>query len=380
MCGEKRKAGSALLVFVIACGGVGRLTAAEWKVQLVDPAAAGTFSSFRLDSHGNGHVSYLDEPHNQLKYGFWDRRLNKWFTTALDASGGFCSLAVDSSDLPHISYLDYGSGRIKYAHWDGSSWEKKTLLIRAKNISFYTSIAMDPQDRPRISYYEYWGAGDDYTLHLRIVAWNGVSWEVQTIDRTAGSGKFNFLASDSKRNPRIAYANVKAENQSLRYARWNGRSWEIDVIEGAREPFAVFSVSLALDPNDVPHIAYTDVANNLVKYAVKRDGKWQISTVGALKESAYPDRHGIAVDEAGNPYISYYDAGLGTLKLVYRKDGRWKMETVAENFAGFTSSLQISGGAVYVTFRDDSTQQLQFAFRPLQEPAEQPRDEAALGK
>jgi hypothetical protein len=329
-----------------------------------------------MDSRGNGHVTYVDLGKNEVKYGFWDRRLDKWFTTTLDSSGGFCSLALDSADLPHISYLDYGLGRIKYAHWNGSSWQTKTLLIHAKNISFYTSIGLDSEDHPRISYYEYWGASEDYTLHLRSVAWNGVNWEVQTIDTTPGSGKFNSLAFDSKGNPRVAYANVKSENQSLRYARWNGRSWDIDVLEGAREPFSTFSVSLTLDKNDNPHIAYTDVVNGLVKYATLQQGKWNIFSVDRLKESAYPDRHGIALDEAGNVYISYYDAGSGVLKMAYRKEGRWLTETVAENFAGFTSSLQISQGTGYVTFRDDSTQQLKFALRPLQEPANKPEPRA----
>src|SRR4051794_36247471 len=108
--------------------------AAEWQISSVDTAVAGSYSSLRVDSRGNGHVSYIDSARNEVKYGFWDRRLRKWFTTVLDASGGFCSLTLDSNDLPHISYLEYGPGRIKYAHWDGTSWQKKTLLIQAKNI------------------------------------------------------------------------------------------------------------------------------------------------------------------------------------------------------------------------------------------------------
>ncbi len=353
-----------LLVALIPVGAV-PVNAAGWHTEVVDPSVAGTYSSLGIDSRGNGHVSYIDEALHKLKYGYWDHKLDKWFTTVLDSSSGFCSLALDSEDRPHISYQEWGTGRIKYAHWDGKAWQKLTLLIQAKNISFYTGITLNSQDHPRLSFYEYWGAGEDYELHLRTVAWTGARWEVQTIDPTPGSGKFNFLVSDSRGRPRVAYTNVKAENESLRYASLDGTSWNIDVIEGVDRPFEVRSVALALDKDDNPHIVYTDAENNLVKYATKRDGKWRISVVDALKAAGYPDRYGIAIDEKGVPYVSYYDAGLGLLKVAHLEEGRWVSEVVEDDFAGFTSSMRIRQGNIYLTFRDDTTQQLKFAFRPL---------------
>ena len=75
----------------------------------MDPSA-GLFSSMKFDIHGNAHVGYVDPSGNELRYSFWDRILNKWFTTNVDRSGGFCSLALDSQQRPHISYLNYGAG------------------------------------------------------------------------------------------------------------------------------------------------------------------------------------------------------------------------------------------------------------------------------
>jgi hypothetical protein len=344
---------------------------AEWRTSVVDPSVAGSFSSLRIDSFGNGHVAYVDETQNQLKYGFWDHKLDKWFVTVLDSSTGFCSLTLDSKQRPHISYGEYGTGKIKYARWDGLAWKKETIQIDAKNISFYTSIILDPKDQPRISYYEYWGTGYDYSLLLRTVTWNGKFWEVQTIDSTPGSGKFNFMLSDSKGYPAVAYANVKAEHQGLRFAHWDGRAWQINVLEGITGPYAIFSVALALDKEDRPHIAYTDMVKNLVKYATFRDGKWDLELVDALAEGAYPDRHGIAVNEDGVPYISYYDAGLGVLKLAHREGSKWEQEIVDQNHAGFTSSLQIAAGQIFVTYRDETRQQVRFARRALTKPAQQ---------
>ncbi len=102
------------------------------------------------------------------------------------------------------------------------------------------------------------------------------------------------------------------------------------------------SVAIVLDKNDNPHITYMDVKNRVVKYATRRDGKWQIQAVDSVAQVGYPDRNGIAVDEEGHPYISYYDAGLGVLKLAHLNGQKWVTEVVDENFAGFTSSLQIA--------------------------------------
>ncbi len=106
----------------------------------------------------------------------------------------------------------------------------------------------------------------------------------------------------------------------------------------------------------------------LVKYATRRDGKWKIQAVDSMGEVAYPDRNGIAVDEDGHPYISYYDAGLGVLKLAHlNSNQKWVSEVVDENFAGFTSSLQIANHTIWLTYANESGTGLKFAYRPLDE-------------
>ena len=109
------------------------------------------------------------------------RRLKGYSPLCSPWTGG---LRLDSKQQPHIAYLPYGDGQLKYAHWNGTAWEKKNVQINAKVIDYYTSIAVDAKDYPRISFYEYWGTGEDYSLHLRNVAWNGQYWEVGTVDAT----------------------------------------------------------------------------------------------------------------------------------------------------------------------------------------------------
>lgn len=340
--------------------------AENWQFGVIDAGVGGEYSSLQLDSYGNAHVAYIDSNNANLKYAFWDRNLNKWFTTVLDRSVGFCSIVLDSQQRPHISYLDYGAGRLKYAHWTGTAWEKQTLQIPAKQISFYTSIALGSNDTPSITYYEYFGPDGEQELHLRDVSWNGVEWELRTVDPTPGSGKFNSIVSDLAGDLHVAYANVKYEDASLRYATWNGRSWNVEILEGAGRPgTTMWSTRLCIDKTNRPHIAYTDVMNRLIKYATKIRDTWTIEVVDSIGKEAYPDRNGIAVDDAGNPYISYYDARAGVLKLAHRVDHHWVTEIVDRNFAGYTSSLQIFRGTIWITYSDQIQKDLKFARRPL---------------
>jgi hypothetical protein len=351
----------------------------QWQIGVVDSGIGGEYSSLRLDKWGNAHVAYVDSNDANLKYAFWDHQLNKWFTTTLDRTRGFCSLALDSEQRPHISYLDYGDARVKYARWTGATWEKQSIPVRAKNISFYTSIALTLDDRPSITYYEYEGPDGEQELHLRNVTLSAGQWELRTVDSTPGSGKFNSIATDSRGYQQIAYGNVKYEDASLRYANWNGRSWSVEILEGAGQPgTSMWSVSLCVDKADRPHIAYTDVRNRLIKHAVKTNGKWNLEVVDSIRKEGYPDRNGIALDDAGNLYISYFDAGAGLLKLAHKEGRQWVTETVDRGFAGFTNSLQICQGAIWLTYSDQSRKDLKFARRMLQNGPALPQSSTVL--
>jgi hypothetical protein len=369
-----------ILLLLLTGSLAGTVQAVEWRQEIVDANGGGKFSSLQIDTYGNAHVIYSDDSQHLLKYGFWDRKIAKWFTTVLDnRSSGFCSMVLDSKQHPHISYLEYATGHLKYAHWDGILWQKQAIRLNAPNIEFYTSIALDSDDRPIISYYEVIGAGSpDYSLHLRDVKWNGRLWQASTIDWTQGSGKFNSIAEGSDGHLQIAYANVRSETASLRYASWNGNSWQVELLEGAESPSPIYSVSMVLEKDDVPHITYTDVARHLVKYATRRDGKWKLEVVGSLTREGYPDRNGIALDGEGNPYISYFDAGRGILILVHRENKKWIAEEVDSDFAGFNSSIRIANGEIIIVYSDSVNGVLKCT-RRLLAPADLPRREQSLG-
>ena len=351
--------------------------AGEWHVGTVTDSRGGKYSSLRMDKLGNAHVSYCDDSEGMLRYSFWDHSLDKWFNANVGRCGGFTSLVLDSKQHPHISFPGAHAGSVVHVYWDGSSWNTQTAELHARVIDYYTSITLDANDYPSISYYEEIGA-QEVGRRLRVVSWNGKFWEARTVDSDQGSGKFNFMATGSDGNQQIAYGNVQYESASLRYARWNGREWSVDILEGKGAPGTnMWSVAMALADN-IPHIAYTDVNNKTVKYATRRNGKWEFEAVDLLSNVGYPDRNGIALDEQGNVYISYYDSGRGLLKVAHRQDRKWVVEVVDESFAGFTSSLQISQGNIWVTYASADARELKVARHPIQQfeqvakPAEAP--------
>jgi len=360
---------------------------AEWKIETVDQIGAGRYTSMKIDTSGNVHVVYIPEadPH-PLRYAYWDHKVDKWFTMTIAQSASFCTMVLDSKQRPHISYATFGTGKgakLRYIHWQGgATWENKPISPgNDAVVAYYTSIALDANDNPSFSYYDYEGpAGVGFMLRLRSVFWNGKYWEVRMVDRQPGSGKFNSIAIDSKGRPMIAYANVKAEYASLRFAQWDGEAWHTETLEGLRAPQAMQAVSLLVDKNDIPHIAYSDVDGRLVKYATKRNGQWVLEVVDRVSRVGYPDRNGIALDENGTVYMSYYDTGDGVLKVAFKKNGKWYGEVLARDFAGFTSSVQVRDGMLWVAFADDSNGAFKVAHRPIDTPAAAPVQASAPAK
>jgi hypothetical protein len=350
------------------------LSAAEWKIETVDQSGSGRFTSMKVDKAGNVHVAYIPEAEGRpLKYAFWDHTLDRWFTMKIASSASFCSLVLDSKQRPHISYADDGTGKgakLRYIYWEGAKWKSQPVSpIGDSIVAYYTSIALDANDNPSFSYYDYGGPGETgFTLRLRSVFWNGQFWEVHMVDRQPGSGKFNSIAIDSLGRPHIAYANVKAESAGLRYATWDGETWKTEILEGAGAVVPVYAVSMLLDKDNNPHIAYTDVVQRTIKYATRQNGRWELEVVDRINRESYPDRNGIALDSQGDPYISYYDPSIGFLKVAFRKNGKWYSEVLAGDFAGFTSSMQIHDGTLWVSFADDGGGALKVAHRTLDKP------------
>jgi hypothetical protein len=355
---------SLLASTLVLFSGIAISAAPGWQIESVDGPGPGKYASLKFDTAGNAHLAYVidDGSRYPLRYGYWDHLLNRWFVMTVDQGASFCSLVLDSKQQPHISYADAGTGsgaKLRYAHWDQQSrtWKKQAIPLNSDVIAYYTSIALDSNDYPSISFYEYRGPkGTDISVRMRVVVWNGNNWQVQTVDGQNQSGKFNALAIDAQNHKHLVYANVNALTTGMRYAYWTGTTWNLEIFDGPAQNdggYVGYAASLALDKAGNPHVTYMNYSSPTLKYAVRKDGRWEVESVERLAGVGYPDRSGIFVSDAGEPYISYYNAGQGSLKLAHREGRQWVTETVDNNGCGFTSSIQIDRGTIWIAYADE---------------------------
>ncbi|HDH04780.1 MAG TPA: choice-of-anchor D domain-containing protein [Nitrospirae bacterium] len=254
---------------------------ASWQTETVEDytgdSGSGS-SSLALDSSGRPHISYSFVTYQKkiLKYAYHDGV--SWNIETVDSEGlvgSYNSLALDTSGRPHISYISYIDIRnadLKYAYYDGVSWQIETVDSET-HVSNSTSLELDTAGRPHISYY-----GDN---SLKYAYYDGASWRIETIMDSAipvsGTnvvGMYTSLALDTAGRPHISYyANsgyadaMKSSYGDMKYAYYDGISWNIETVDN--EENVGWWASLALDSSDNPHISYYDWTNYDLKYAYK---------------------------------------------------------------------------------------------------------------
>jgi hypothetical protein len=88
-----------------------------------------------------------------------------------------------------------------------------------------------------------------------------LTWNIQTVDSNGNVGIYTSIALDADGYPHISYSDWA--NVALKYAAFNGSTWEIETVEstGGRH------TSIALDSDACPHISYYDYTNEDLKYA-----------------------------------------------------------------------------------------------------------------
>ncbi len=176
--------------------------------------------------------------------------------------GGPTSVALDASGYPHISYYDaWPNDDLKYAAWNGTSWDIQTV-DSAGNVGYFTSLALDASGYAHISYL------DSTSFDLKYAAWEGSSWGIQTVDSAGPVGAHTSLALEASGYAHISYSDDT--NNDLKYAAWNGTSWDIQTVDSAGLVGA--DTSLALDASrGYAHISYFDAwPNEDLKYATTR--------------------------------------------------------------------------------------------------------------
>ncbi len=330
-----------------------------WDIQTVD--TGNQYASLALDSSDKPHISYYGGMINPgLRYAAWNG--STWNTETVaggglgDMTGQYTSLALDSSSKPRISYLgDIMNPGLKYAAWNGSTWDIETVDggITSGPEGQNTSLALDSSSgKPRISYH------DSMNMALKYAAWNGSIWVIETVDGGMPgdmTGQYASLALDSSGRPRISYHD--SVNMALKYAAWNGSIWVIETVDTGM--MLGQYTSLALDSSDKPRISYYgDMTTPGLKYAAWNGSTWNTETVdGGMLGGSAGQYTSLALDSSGKARISYYDGDLINpgLKFAAWNGFTWDIETVDSEMMGgpggqFTSLALDSSDKPHISY------------------------------
>jgi len=219
------------------CGGVSPMTYAEWtSIALEDDSAPWIACN---------HMASLDLL--RLTDSGWqpDTVLSG---IPFGALTDCVSLALDSASDPLLAFcVGYPADAVLLASRSGETWTLDTVDVLSGFAPIGTSLVLDGQDHPHISYHT--------QTALRYAAWDGVSWQIETID-AVDTGSYEYgtsLALDAYGHPHIAH--VSADGDSLLYSLDDGSGWTTEVAcaipsESGGDP------SLVLDGTGRPRIAF----------------------------------------------------------------------------------------------------------------------------
>lgn len=245
------------------------------------------------------------------------------------------SLALDSGSNPHVVF---GSAALYYARYDGLIWQVQTVDSNP-NVGKYASIAIDSDDQPHISYYD---AGNGA---LKYAVWNenDAVWEIETVDSSGDTGQMTSIALDEDDHPHIAY--FDETNDRLRYAYFDGDRWIRETVDS--EDTVGVNPSIALNSAGVPRISYFDFFNLSLKYAVRLGANdWSTVTIadGVISQDRISSlqapveiskllagvgiKSSLAVDDWDDPHIAFLDDNQDNLRYTTYNGYAWVFDTV----------------------------------------------------
>jgi len=297
-------------------------TDAAWHIESVDPSRLSSGGDLALDAADQPHISFGGDA---LYLASFDGTV--WTIETIDDSGcvfGYSSLALDGSDRPAVSYQV--DGVLKVARREASGWVIDVLATDRHEYRARSSIAFDDLGLPIVAF-----SGDNSLCFAR---WDGVDWNIETVDPGPNVALDVSLALDAVGLPAVSYySDAGVADPALRVARFDGAVWSIETIDSGpgRGVVGAFN-SLAFDSLGFPAVSYYVGTVNL--YLARFDGtSWNIGRV-----DGGGGHNSLAFDNSGFPVISYEDR-LDALRVASWTGASWDIVDADTGDVGLSTSL-----------------------------------------
>ncbi len=182
-------------------------TSGGWTLMSVDNSGdVGRYCSLAYDSSGNLHAAYYDGTNYNLKYARLDVGFGVWFTQTVDASpnldGLYTSIAINPvTNQPAISYYDLTAAALKYAEFNGVGWNIQTV-DDVGDVGLYTQLRFDPvRGVVYILYHD--ATNEALKIAIRTIA--NPTWTIIDTVESGGVGMRPSLFIDSNGRVRMSY-------------------------------------------------------------------------------------------------------------------------------------------------------------------------------
>ena len=310
-----------------------------WRFETADAASkVGAYAALVLDSHGDPHITYTDQEHNDLKYAYRDA--GSWHVETVnptgDVVGGFFSLAVDRNDVPHVGYYD--QTYLLYAHPGATGWYTETVAGGSNVWIGGISLALDETDAVHLVYSR--ARSGTNTWSLVYASLEATGWHTETVKTASGVIDYLSLALDADEEPHIAFS--ASSGSRLEYAYQDAAGWHTETVDGNNQ--WMFDTSLRLDRSGQPHIGYTygNPVSHVLKYAYRDAAGWHVEEIHSTDDIG--GFVSLALDSTDTPHLGFYNHTIPSLDYAYRTASGWSMETVDRSgYVGSYLSLALDG-------------------------------------
>jgi hypothetical protein len=334
------------IFFIVILAGQGTAGSA-WTIDTVDANGGDfRFTSLKLDSSGNPHISYQNCNDEGLRYATPND--TGWAVEIVDSAnrtGFWTALDLDDADAPHIVCFSLQNSDLEYFWKNESGWQSDNPPTHGHASWNPAPFRLGSDGYPRIIMV------DRFTTGLVYFWKNESGWQTEPVPGTLYSS-YPDLVLDRNDTPHVSFLCERGNSGYARYAVKDGTGWKTEVVDDSVNTWGA-ATSICLDGPGSPYISLYDRTGLDLVYAWRNGSGWQ--TEIAASRGNVGDQCSLAIDHAGSPHLSYYNASENALDYSWKNESGWFSDTVDKGGigTGWYSSLALdSCDQPYISYGD----------------------------